>query len=80
MSELGYSLSNMQIETYENIEGLIRTFDKINICHGSMSSNLSDIKLSYGHQKIETFGVIKHLKCSTILTDNKSGERLQNIN
>lgn len=70
----------MQVETYKHLEYIIKKFDQVQVCHGSMSSHLNDIKSSYGHQFIESFGMWRHLKCCTILTDDNSGERLQNIN
>lgn len=65
-----------QIQTYEHLEDIIKTFDQVQVCHGVMSSCLNDIKSR--HQCVESFGMWGHLKCCTILTNNTE-QRLKNM-
>lgn len=75
ISEIGYSL-DMQVETYNDLENIIKTFDEVQVCHGSMLSNLNDVQSTYGHQFVESFGTWRHIKCCTILTNDNTRERL----
>lgn len=75
MSEIGYSL-NVQAEEYNDLENIIKKFDEVQVCHGSISSNSNDIQSIYGHQCVESFGMWRHVKCNIILTNDNSRERL----
>ncbi|KAF0750370.1 THAP-type domain-containing protein, partial [Aphis craccivora] len=70
ITDLGF-ISNVEVKTHEDLQNVIEKFNEIKVCHGSVSSSqFNDIKSSFGHQFVESYGVWRHLKCSTILKDD----------
>lgn len=57
------------LETYDNLQHILKTFDKTKVCQGS-SRKLSNLKSSYGFKFVESCGMWRHLNCNIIMEKN----------
>jgi len=64
----------MRVKTCEDLKDIVVKFDRVQICYGSMPSRLNDTE-SYGYQSVESFGMLRHVKCCIILTEDFSRKR-----
>lgn len=81
ISDIGYISEENTVYTYENLLSIIKQFDETLVCQGAIPSNtINDVNASYGYQFVESYGVWRHVKCSTILTEDYSKNRLLILN
>jgi len=77
ISDIGYISEVNTVYTYANLLSIIKQFDETLVCQGAIPSNtINDINSSYGYQFVESYGVWRHVKCCTILTNDYSKNRL----
>ncbi|XP_027845854.2 uncharacterized protein LOC114126166 [Aphis gossypii] len=76
ISDIGYISEVNTVYTYANLLSIIKQFDETLVCQGAIPSNtINDINSSYGYQFVESYGVWRHVKCCTILTNDYSKNR-----
>jgi len=64
-------------KTNENIKYLLKVFDEIKVCQATAPINkFDDINSSVSPQMSESYGMWRHLKCSSILKSDNSTDRL----
>jgi len=68
-------LSNFKPENVEDLKNVIKVFDKLKICNGSViTKKYAEIKSKFGPQFVESNGQWRHRNCTVIL-NNSTNER-----
>lgn len=67
-----FPLATKRALNIENLEDLINTLDKLNVCYGTVLANKHpNVKASFGYQYHQVNGYWKHINCTKIILENR---------